>query len=83
MTCLQMNSGPIYIAFHVNRQGFPEPTEDGMALTLSRLVSWPSCFGIKYQPFANWLQKRHRQSKPSARPSDTVRWPEAVVQEDP
>ena len=37
--------------------------------------------GIKYQTFANWLQKRRKQSKAPAKPRDPVRWLEAVVQE--
>jgi hypothetical protein len=36
--------------------------------------------GIKYQTFACWLQKRRRQGKSQARPADTVRWLEAVVE---
>jgi hypothetical protein len=39
--------------------------------------------GIKYQTFANWLQKRRRQAAGQglAQPTDPVRWLEAVVQE--
>jgi hypothetical protein len=37
--------------------------------------------GIKYQTFATWLQKRRRQAGASARPGDTVRWLEAVVEQ--
>jgi DNA-binding transcriptional regulator YiaG len=35
--------------------------------------------GIKYQTFATWLQKRRRQTQPSSKSADTVRWLEAVV----
>jgi hypothetical protein len=37
--------------------------------------------GIKYQTFANWLQKRRKQGKAPIKPRDPVRWLEAVVQE--
>ena len=36
--------------------------------------------GIKYQTLATWLQKRRRQARASAKPGDTVRWLEAVVE---
>ena len=36
--------------------------------------------GIKYQTFANWLQKRRRLGSSSAKPADTVQWLEAVVE---
>ena len=36
--------------------------------------------GIKYQTFATWLQKRRRQTGAAAKPADTVRWLEAVVE---
>ena len=36
--------------------------------------------GIKYQTFANWLQKRRRLGSSSAKPTDTVQWLEAVVE---
>ncbi len=36
--------------------------------------------GIKYQTFANWLQKRRRLGSPPAQPADSVRWLEAVVE---
>jgi|SRR5580704_5099133 hypothetical protein len=36
--------------------------------------------GIKYQTFASWLQKRRGQGKSQAKPADTVRWLEAVVE---
>ena len=36
--------------------------------------------GIKYQTFATWLQKRHRQGKLPTKTTDTVRWLEAVVE---
>jgi transposase-like protein len=36
--------------------------------------------GIKYQTFANWLQKRRRRGSSPAKPADSVRWLEAVVE---
>jgi hypothetical protein len=36
--------------------------------------------GIKYQTFANWLQKRRRLGCSPAKPDDSVRWLEAVVE---
>jgi hypothetical protein len=36
--------------------------------------------GIKYQTLATWLQKRRRQARASAKPGDSVRWLEAVVE---
>jgi transposase-like protein len=36
--------------------------------------------GIKYQTFANWLQKRRRRGSSPAQPTDSVRWLEAVVE---
>jgi transposase-like protein len=36
--------------------------------------------GIKYQTFANWLQKRRRLGSSPAKPTDSVRWLEAVVE---
>jgi len=37
--------------------------------------------GIKYQTFANWLQKRRKQNQSAVKPADAMRWLEAVVQE--
>jgi hypothetical protein len=39
--------------------------------------------GIKYQTFATWLQKRRRAGQPSVKPTDPVRWLEAVVERAP
>jgi transposase-like protein len=36
--------------------------------------------GIKYQTFANWLQKRRRRGSSPAKPTDSIRWLEAVVE---
>lgn len=36
--------------------------------------------GIKYQTFANWLQKRRRRGLSPGKPTDSVRWLEAVVE---
>jgi transposase-like protein len=36
--------------------------------------------GIKYQTFANWLQKRQRLGSSLAKPTDSVQWLEAVVE---
>jgi len=36
--------------------------------------------GIKYSTFAFWLQQRRRKAAPAAKPPDTVRWLEAVVE---
>ena len=36
--------------------------------------------GIKYQTLANWLQKRRRLGSSPAKPADSVRWLEAVVE---
>ena len=36
--------------------------------------------GIKYQTFANWLQKRRRLGSSPAKPTDSIRWLEAVVE---
>ena len=36
--------------------------------------------GIKYQTFANWLQKRRRLGSLPAQPADSIRWLEAVVE---
>jgi transposase-like protein len=36
--------------------------------------------GIKYQTFANWLQKRRRMGSSPAKSADSVRWLEAVVE---
>jgi len=37
--------------------------------------------GLKYQTLATWLQKRRRQAKVCAKPADTARWLEAVVEQ--
>jgi len=37
--------------------------------------------GLKYQTFATWLQKRRRQGQPALKPSDPVKWLEAVVEQ--
>lgn len=36
--------------------------------------------GVKYSTFAFWLQQRRRKAAPAAKPPDTVRWLEAVVE---
>jgi hypothetical protein len=36
--------------------------------------------GVKYSTFAFWLQQRRRNAAPAAKPPDTVRWLEAVVE---
>src|SRR5580692_909424 len=36
--------------------------------------------GVKYSTFAFWLQQRRRKAASAARPTDTVRWLEAVVE---
>jgi hypothetical protein len=37
--------------------------------------------GVKYSTFAFWLQQRRRQGASPAKPTDTVRWLEAVVEQ--
>jgi hypothetical protein len=36
--------------------------------------------GVKYSTFAFWLQQRRRKAASAAKPADTVRWLEAVVE---
>lgn len=36
--------------------------------------------GVKYSTFAFWLQQRRRKAASAAKPTDTVRWLEAVVE---
>ena len=36
--------------------------------------------GVKYSTFAFWLQQRRRKAASAAKPPDTVRWLEAVVE---
>ena len=36
--------------------------------------------GLKYQTFANWLQKRRRQGSSPSPSADSVRWLQAVVE---